>query len=337
MDNRGKDEKSVVMRTKKVSQMIRIAKIVGITLGAALAAILGLAVGFYNFTLNKRSRIHTTKLSKSDPNGDDNTVQFSGIGGTEEEQAWFTQKREDVYITADDGINLHAHLLKNETAEDQFVITCHGCMSRGGHMAGFAKHFYDLGFQVLVPDARAHGASEGDVMGMGWLDRKDILNWIGYILQKSPEAKIILHGVSMGGATVMMTAGEELPANVKAVVEDCGYSSVYDLYQYNIKKALKIPAVLFLNLASLVCKVKAGYDFKEASAVSQVKKSRVPILFIHGDMDSSVPREMLDKVYSAAGCEKELLLVKGADHAVSSAADPNLYWDTVNAFVQKYI
>lgn len=325
------------MQAEKVFQIKEIVKIIGVVLGAALAAIFGLAVVFYNFTLNKRSRIHTTKLSKSDQNGEDNTVQFSGIGGTEEEQAWFTKKREDIYITADDGINLHAHLLKNESAEKLFVITCHGCMSRGGHMAGFAKQFYDLGFQVLVPDARAHGASEGDVMGMGWLDRKDILNWIGYIVQKNPEAEIILHGVSMGGATVMMTAGEELVPNVRAVVEDCGYSSVYDLYQYNIKKALKIPAVLFLNIASLVCKVKAGYDFKEASAVSQVKKSRVPILFIHGEIDSSVPREMLDKVYSAAGCEKELLLVKGAEHAVSSVTDPELYWNTVNAFVQKYI
>lgn len=267
-----------------------------------------------------------------------NDIKFSGVGGTKEEQEWFAGASEDVYITSDDGLKLHAHMLKNESSQENiFVITCHGFSSRGEHMAGFAKHFYDLGCHVLVPDARAHGTSEGDILGMGWLDRKDMLNWLQYIIEKIPDAKIVLHGVSMGGAAVMMTAGEAVPSNVKAVIEDCGYTSVYEIFAGQLKNVIKVFAVPLVNAASLVCKTKAGFDFKEASSVMQVKKCRIPILFIHGDKDSMVPYEMLQELYDAANCEKDMLVIKGADHASSNAADPELYWGAVKAFIQKYV
>ena len=50
------------------------------------------------------------------------------------------------------------------------------------------------------------------------------------IIEENPDAKIILHGISMGGATVMMCAGENLPSNVKGIVDDCGYTSVWDIF-----------------------------------------------------------------------------------------------------------
>lgn len=323
------NEKRIGMQLKKI----------GILCGSVCLIIFGAAVAFYNVSLNKRSRIHMTKFPKSDGNkkkGDD-SLQFSGVGGTKEEQEWFHEAGEEVYITSDDGLKLHAHMLKNETAGNKFVITCHGFSSRGEHMAGFAKHFYDMGFHVLVPDARAHGTSEGDIMGMGWLDRKDMQSWIQYIRNETPDAAIVLHGVSMGGAAVMMTAGEKIPSNVKAVIADCGYTSVYDIYEYQLKSRIKMLAFPIINTASLISRVKAGYDFKEASSVAQMKKCKTPVLFIQGEKDSMVPSEMLHELYHAANCEKEMLMVKGADHGASNAADPVLYWDTVQAFIQKHI
>ena len=205
-------------------------------------------------------------------------------------------------------------------------------------MAPYAKMFYDMGYSALTPDARAHGESEGDYIGMGWLERPDVLGWIDSVTGTDPDAEIVLLGVSMGGATVMMAAGEDLPDNVKCIVEDCGYSSVWDEFRLQLKNVFGLPSFPLLNAASLISRLRAGYSFEEASSVDQLKKATVPMLFIHGDADTFVPFSMLDVVYEAcASAEKEKLVVHDAAHGAAADTDPELYWDTVTAFVGKYI
>ena len=203
-------------------------------------------------------------------------------------------------------------------------------------MAGFVNKFHSLGYNVLAVDARAHGDSEGTKIGMGWPDRLDIIEWIKLILSWDANAQIILHGVSMGAATVLMASGESLPKNVKAVIADCSYTSEWDEFRLEAKN-LHIPWFPVLNVTSVFSKLRDGYDFKQASALEQIKKSRIPTLFIHGTEDELVPYCMLDELYTAANCEKECLTVKGAGHALSSSVAPELYWNTVESFIAKYI
>jgi hypothetical protein len=172
---------------------------------------------------------------------------------------------------------------------------------------------------------------------MGWPDRLDVISWINYINEKSSDCKIILYGVSMGAATVMMTTGEELPSNVKLAIEDSGYTSVWDELEYQMKKIFDLNSFPFLNVASIITKIRAGYNFKEASSVEQLKKSVTPTLFIQGDSDEFVPSYMLDINYEAANCEKEKLVVEGAGHIGSSKIAPDLYWETIDNFIAKYI
>lgn len=232
---------------------------------------------------------------------------------------------------------LHAYFIPAEQESDVFVIECHGYTSKCEDMAFYGKRFHALGFNVLFPCLRGHDGSEHNYISMGWHDRLDVLDWIEYITEMNENAKIILHGASMGGATVMMVTGEQLPRNVVCAVEDCGYSSVWDEFSSQITKVLKLPVFPFLNAANSASRFWLGYDFKEASSLEQVKKSKTPTLFIHGDKDSFVPFEMLEPIYQAAACEKEKLVVPGALHAVSALVQPDLYWSTVNEFIKKYI
>jgi fermentation-respiration switch protein FrsA (DUF1100 family) len=252
---------------------------------------------------------------------------------------WIVDKSgyKDTVITSTDGLNLHGYEILNTKPSKTWVITVHGYMGQGKEMALYANEFYNLGYNVLVPDLRGHGQSEGDYVGMGWDDRKDILKWIDYILEKESDANIILHGVSMGGGTVMMTSGENLPSNVKAIIEDCGYTSVWDEFSYQLDSLFGLPEFPVLQSASLVSKIRAGYWLQDASAIDQVAKSQTPMLFIHGDEDTFVPYSMLDKVYDSANVEKEKLVVKGAAHAKSVEANPELYWNTIDNFIKKHV
>lgn len=194
----------------------------------------------------------------------------------------------------------------------RWVIAVHGYTGGRQHMYAYGAYYAERGYNVLTPDLCAHGESEGRYIGMGWLDRKDILKWIGLILDRDNAAEIVLHGVSMGGGTVMMTAGEDLPENVVAVVNDCGYTSVWDVFSDELEYLFRLPDFPFLYTASAIAKLRAGYTFGEASSLEQVKKAGVPMLFMHGSQDNFVHTEMVYRLYDACPTDKELFIAKGA-------------------------
>lgn len=243
----------------------------------------------------------------------------------------------DEYITSQDCLKLHSYHVKNQSSSNKWVITVHGYTSEGINMSSYAKKYYYNGYNVLIPDLRSHGLSEGDYIGMGWDDRLDIISWINYILNEDPNAEIVLHGISMGAATVLMTSGEEIPSNVKAIIADCGYTSVWDEFAYQLDDLFSLPEFPILNVSSIVAKIRAGYFLGEASSIEQVKKSQTPILYIHGDQDDFVPYYMMEELYNATNSEKEMLTIKGAEHAKASEVDPETYWTTINNFINKYI
>ncbi|MFF5994773.1 alpha/beta hydrolase [Lysinibacillus sp. KU-BSD001] len=234
-------------------------------------------------------------------------------------------------------LKLHADLYENREQSDKWVLIAHGYTSRADNMTRWIRSFYENGYHVLAPDLRGHGDSEGEYIGMGWHDRLDLLQWIDEIRNINPNAEIVLFGVSMGAATVMMASGEDLPSNVKVIVEDCGYSSVSDVFIYQLDDLFGLPEFPVLHAANTVSNIRAGYDIYEASAVKQVAKSKTPMLFIHGDGDTFVPYEMLDDVYNAAQVEKEKLIIPNAAHGDAVKVDPDTYWETVWRFVGKYI
>ncbi|MEG0857892.1 MAG: alpha/beta hydrolase [Terrisporobacter sp.] len=243
----------------------------------------------------------------------------------------------DEYITSFDGLKLHSYVVENENKTDKWAIVVHGYTSDGETVSAKAKYFYEMGYNVLAPDLRAHGKSEGDYIGMGYDDRVDIINWINKITESNPKSEIVLHGTSMGSATVLMVSGEKLPSNVKAIVADCGYSSVWDQFTYQLKDLFNLSSFPVMDISNMVTMVRAGYSLKQATPLNAVEKSETPILYIHGDKDAFVPYYMMDELYDATNSDKEKLTVKGAEHANSDLVNPKLYWTSINDFLGKYV
>ena len=193
----------------------------------------------------------------------------------------------------------------------------------------------DLNYNVLFPDLQYHGYSEGDHIQMGWYDRYDVEKWIEVAHNVFHDDFMVLHGVSMGAATVMMTSGDPLPEYVRCVVADCGYSSVVKQFNNNRKQNFAFIPADVLQSASMVTKKRYGWGFWEASAAKQLEKCTIPVLFIHGDADDFVPIEHLWINYKAKKQGyKEYWVAPGAVHANSFQKHPEEYKARVSDFLR---
>lgn len=245
----------------------------------------------------------------------------------------------DTFIIADDGVKLHALYVPSANKSAKTALLVHGYTDNSIRMLmiGHVYH-HNLDYNLLLPDLRAHGKSGGDYIQMGWKDRLDVIKWIDVAKGiYGDTTKMVLHGISMGAATTMMTSGEELADNVKCFVEDCGYTSVWDEFSHKLKADFGLPAFPLMHATSFYCDMKEGWNFKEASPLEQIKKCKLPMLFIHGDKDVYVPTWMVYDLYEAKQGDKELWVVPGVGHA-------NAYWDFTDeytdrtiSFVEKYM
>ena len=197
-------------------------KIAGVVALVLVVALLGFAGNFlFDFALNPQAP-YTMKMMQDGKDAEKGEQMDAEEG---EARAWFKENRESSSLTADDGTELAAWYFAASESTHDYAVCLHGYTNEPIGMARYVKRFHDRGMNVLAPAARAHERSGGDYIGMGWPERRDIAGWIKLILSWDPDARIILHGVSMGAATVLMASGETLPENVKAVIADCGYTS----------------------------------------------------------------------------------------------------------------
>ena len=256
-----------------------------------------------------------------------------------EADAWYvTMNPEDTVLVNSKGKNMHARILMQNEYSDKWAVVIHGYTSCSRGMADQAFFFYKKGFNVILPDLVSFGEDEQKYCSMGYHDKDYIKDWIRFIVDKDSSAKIALLGVSMGSATTMLTTGEpDIPDNVKCAVADCGYTSVWDEYSIQCKETYKLPAFPFMHAANTVSKLRGNFDFKKCSPIKAVSHSKIPTLFIHGEEDTFVPYFMMDKLYNACTAEKEKLSIPGTAHADSCWTQPELYYSSIDKFIDKYI
>lgn len=245
----------------------------------------------------------------------------------------------DTFITNDKGIKLHAYYIRAARPTAKTAVIVHGYTDNAIRMF-MIGHLYnrEMGYNILLPDLQMQGKSEGKAIQMGWKDRLDVIRWMDVARSIYGDSiQMAVHGISMGAATTMMVSGEKMPPYVKCFVEDCGYTSVWDQFAKELKEDYGVSSFPLMDATSLLCKIKYGWSFKEASALNQVKKCKLPIFFIHGDADTYVPTWMVYELYKAKTEPKELWVVPGAIHAKSYKQNPKLYLTKVKTFVDKYI
>lgn len=134
----------------------------------------------------------------------------------------------------------------------------------------------------------------------------------------------------------MMTAGKNLD-HVVGYIEDCGYTSVWDIFACVMKRDYHLPAFPILHTCRIISRRRLGYDYVEASALSQLAHCNKPMLFIHGEKDDFVPTDMGYEVYRAFPGKKELYIAKEAGHANAMDYDPQVYFHVIFKFINDNI
>ena len=248
----------------------------------------------------------------------------------------------ELEITASDGVTLRGRLYKVKDYNKKVVIAFHGFHASGiNDMARFVNMYEREGADFLIISQRAHEYSDGKYITFGVKEHQDGILWVRKIIDLyGDDVQIIIHGLSMGGATVLMMAGSStLPPSVKCCVADCPYDNFAHEADYVFSPIIKWDSLrsLLIRTMSLVTKWCDGFTIAEASPIESVTHPMVPILFIHGTADKYVPCYMGQKLYDTCAGEKEQLLVEGAAHVCSYTDAPELYEEKFHDFCGKYI
>lgn len=240
--------------------------------------------------------------------------------------------REHFTITSFDGLTLHADFFEYAPGAPMEIMF-HGYRgSAERDLSGGVQRCFLLGRSVLLVDQRCSRRSEGEVITFGINEHRDCLAWAKFAAQHfGPDQKIILTGISMGAATVMMTADKDLPPNVIGILADCGYSSPKAII-CKVIRDMKLPPALGYPFVKLGAKVFGHFDLEADSPEEALKHARVPVIFYHGEADDFVPCDMSRRNFEVCTSRKALITVPGAGHGLSYPVQPERYLETLKEF-----
>ena len=305
-----------------------------VCIAVCLLILLVLSASFYAFERGstRRDRTELFKVTSVVPSGRYKYRDRVQLGAD-----WFeSQPKEELHITSRDGLALAAELIEAEKPVG-LVVAVHGFRSwPAREFALVAKHLYEEGYTVLYPYMRAHRKSAGKYIAFGVKERYDIAAWAKLLADRHPDLPLFLYGQSMGGATVIMASGLDLPASTRGVIADSAYHSPRDVIATALVQSYKVPVFPMLPAMDLWARIIGGYSLTATTCKEALDKTSLPFLFIHGTEDELVPYAMGLQNFEDCHTEKEMLTVEGAAHCASCYADTVRYISYLDEFLKKY-
>lgn len=244
---------------------------------------------------------------------------------------------QEVSVLSYDGLTLKGLWVPADHAKGTMLLV-HGYRSCVLVDFGLVLNYYhSMGMNLLLPDQRCHGKSEGKYITFGVKESRDIQSWLDLHNARFGKLPTILSGLSMGASTVLYLADASLPDNVRGIIADCGFTSPKDIISTVYKSVTHLPAMLSVWVADIFARVFAGFSLSEKDTRLALKNSRLPVIMVHGTADTFVPCQMTIDAYTCCSGDKQLLLVEGADHGVSFLHARDRYEKLVIDFLKKYV
>lgn len=233
-------------------------------------------------------------------------------------------------IESDSGSTIAGWSLSKERG-DPVVILLHPIRSNRTAMLERARLFHESGFSIIMIDLQAHGESPGENITLGYLEKHDVVESVGYAKEKFPESKIGVVGCSLGGASALLGS----PLGVDAMVLESVYptvsEAVYDRIDMRIGPLKHLAAPLLLAQLPM----RLGISIDDLRPIDFMSQVECPVLICAGDQDLHTPMEESQMIFDAANEPKQMLTFSGASHEDLLAYDSDLYRDKVVEFLRK--
>lgn len=284
----------------------------------------------FKFSLDTKSVFYLPHLTNKRKKTEE---ELKNLKKRKEMDDYIHQNSTQVFKNSFDGLKLSGYLMKAETESHKYAILCHGYDGSPAEMLRFGLHYKELGFNSLFIDQRCYGQSEGRYCTMSVNESKDVKSWIEYILSTDSQAVFGLHGISMGAASVMNVLALNIPENVKFVVEDCGFTSIWEVFSYQLKVLLHMPVHPFINLASFGAYIHMHISYHQGNCIKALEQTKVPVMFAHGTADIVVPFYMEKQLYDACNSKKTLLEVENAEHTKAVKVNEAAYFKMLDEFI----
>ena len=242
---------------------------------------------------------------------------------------------EDWVITSHDGLALKA--LYYPGSSDKTMIWVHGYTSHAERESAFPALFYrSLGFNVLVPYLRAHGPSEGKYISFGALEGRDMALWVDRVNEVHPHGSIIIHGLSMGGGTVLNLCDKCL-TNVKGLVVDAPSVSIqYFFHSVTEGFYKKHPNQdKIFQYAMERFRKDFSVDAADFESMEIVKNCKYPMLLSAGSNEQL--DEILDTIAKNNPMDTTVLILPGCNHGNGMYKQTELYQNTIKEFISANI
>jgi pimeloyl-ACP methyl ester carboxylesterase len=202
-------------------------------------------------------------------------------------------------------------------------------------MSGGIERCFAVKHNALVVNQRGCGPSDGHVITFGIKEEKDCISWINFAIERfGKDVKLILAGISMGGATVLGVTNKPLPENVKYVLADCPFSSAKEII-CKVVKEMKLPPKLVYPFIRLSGIIFGGFDVESNSPLKAMETCNLPIILFHGEKDGFVPCEMSKQIYEKCKTKKSIYLVPTADHGLAYPEDIDGYAKALDEFCKE--
>ncbi len=297
--------------------------------------LLVLAAGYIIFRLasvpGKRAELVNMELLDSQL---DNTLPIPIKEGIDFMKEFAPQ---ELTMTTFDGVKLRGRWVPAENARGTFLLLHGWSGSVERDFCCILSVYHNMGMNLLMADQRAQNKSGGRYMTFGVKESRDAAHWVRYHNEHFGACPLIIDGISMGASSALMAMEHELPNNVRGIIADSGFTSPWDIIAQVAKQSARVPAFPLIYATALWCKLLAGYDPKKHTTIEAMKKSRLPVLLLHGIEDNFVPYTMSKEAYDAYEGEKEILLVEGAGHGMSYLTDRQRCTKVLNGFINKVL
>lgn len=229
-----------------------------------------------------------------------------------------------VSISASDGAVLKGWYVHPRDYNGNAVILLHGITDNREGVAGYGRLLLEHGYAVLLPDARRHGESGGELATYGVKEADDIHRWVSWVYQHDPPQCVYGLGESYGAALLLQSLAVE--SRFCAVAAESTFSTAREMSFERVSGPLHLPSWFGRTLgrpaiwsAVIYAHLRYGVDLLQPSPLDAVRSSKVPVLLIHGEADRSIAPWHSQRIAHAAPDHVELWLVPHAGHTMAWA------------------